>query len=122
MALRNLALAVFFGGGLAVLFGTRALFAAADSRKQGGHFSGALLRSFEILRVAALVALAIASVLSRGYAVHTAIFGGLVAGGVLVDRRLRALRAEIGGSTEALDPADPRRRRFGSLHGVSVIL
>ena len=49
-ALRTLGLSLWFGGGLAVLFGTRALFAVAGTRRQGGLFSGALLQSFLWLR------------------------------------------------------------------------
>jgi hypothetical protein len=39
---------------------------------------------------------------------------------LVVAPRLERLRAEIGGSLEALSPDDPRRAAFGRLHGVSV--
>ena len=35
---------------------------------------------------------------------------------------LRRLRASMGGSTDGVAEADPRRRRFGMLHGVSMLL
>ncbi len=123
MALRNLALAVFFGGGLATLLATRALFRAAESRKQGGYFSGAVLRSFQELRWWALVALI--AVLHWRPLPDKAVAAALVvlaAAGAAVDRRIRSLRDQIGGSTEGLAADDPRRKRFGALHGVSVLL
>lgn len=36
--------------------------------------------------------------------------------------RIHALRAEMGPNIEALATSDPRRRAFGQLHGVSVLL
>ncbi|CAA9349124.1 MAG: hypothetical protein AVDCRST_MAG40-2800 [uncultured Gemmatimonadaceae bacterium] len=39
-----------------------------------------------------------------------------------VGPRIARLRAEIGPSVDALAPTDPRRRAFGRLHGVSVLL
>jgi hypothetical protein len=35
---------------------------------------------------------------------------------------VRRIRRELGGSVGSLDPADPRRRRFGALHGLSMLL
>ena len=39
-----------------------------------------------------------------------------------IDSRIGRLRADIGGSLEALDAGDPRRILFGRLHGASVAL
>ena len=39
-----------------------------------------------------------------------------------VGPRIQRVRAQIGPSVEALPPADPLRREFGRLHGVSVAL
>ena len=122
MALRNLALAVFFGGGLSTVFATRAIFRIADSRKQGGHFSGAVLRSFQLVRVAAYVALALSTRFVHGSLAAPLALGALFVVETFIDRHLRKLRAQIGGSTEGLDPKDPRRKQFGLLHGVSVLL
>ena len=121
-ALRTLGLSIWFGGGIAVLFGTRAVFAAAGSRKQGGLFSGALLRSFDWLRLPALCAICAAVLLGPHKAGVAVLLANLYVAGVLVDLRLRRLRDALGGSTEGLEAGDPRRKRFGALHGVSVLL
>ena len=120
--LRTLGLALWFGGGLAVLFGTRALFRAAGSRKQGGQFSGALLQSFLWLRLVALFAVCGAVLLGPHQSGAAVLLGLLFAAGALVDARLRKLRDALGGSTEGLDAKDPRRKQFGALHGASVLI
>jgi hypothetical protein len=40
----------------------------------------------------------------------------------LLDARIRAFRDQLGGSIEGLDALDPRRKRWGALHGASVLL
>lgn len=122
--LRSLALAVWCGGGLAMLLATRAIFARAGSRVLAGAISGEALLRFQVLRGVAAVLLGASALLgARG----TATLLGL--GCILfqlaaspVDTRLRKLRGEIGGSTEGLAEGDPRRKQFGVLHGVSVLL
>ena len=47
---------------------------------------------------------------------------GCAAAQLGVAPRIARVRAEIGPSVEALAPTDPRRREFGRLHGVSVLL
>ena len=136
-------LAIWFGGGLAVLFSTRAIFRAAETRAQGGLFSGAVLASFSRLRWAAVGLTAIAwllglAVLITFQVAGPARFGGfelsnsaplwagaaavLTAAQAILDRRIRALREQLGGSTEGLAKGDPRRKRWGALHGASVLL
>jgi len=39
-----------------------------------------------------------------------------------LDARIRAFRDQLGGSLEGLDALDPRRKRWGALHGASVLL
>ena len=121
-ALRTLGLSLWFGGGLAVLVGTRALFRVAGSRKQGGQFSGALLQSFVWLRLLALFAVCVAVLLGPHQSGAAVLLAALFVAGMLVDARLRKLRDQIGGSTEGLEASDPRRKRFGSLHGLSVLI
>jgi hypothetical protein len=39
---------------------------------------------------------------------------------LVVAPRIEQVRAQIGGSVDALDPSDPRRQAFGRLHAMSV--
>jgi hypothetical protein len=39
----------------------------------------------------------------------------------IIGPRIEAVRATIGGAVDALDATDPRRVRFGKLHGFSVL-
>lgn len=121
--LLRFALAVWVGGGLLAVLGTRSIFRAAANRREGGLFSGAVLGSFSGLRWAAVALTAIAWLLARGPALWWATAAVvLTAAHAPLDARFRALRAELGGSTEGLEPSDPRRRRWGALHGASVLL
>jgi hypothetical protein len=121
--LLRFALAIWVGGGLLAVFGTRSIFRAAETRRQGGLFSGAVLASFSRLRWAAVALTAIAWVLSRssglGWATAAAV---LTVAHAPLDRRIRALRDQLGGSAEGLEASDPRRKRWGALHGASVLL
>lgn len=123
-SLQALALSLWFGGGLSMLYGTRAIFAVADTRRQAGLFSGAILASYRLLQGAAVVLFAGAALagLDRGQRIAGAVLVLFTLVGFFVDYRLRLLRREIGGSTEGLEAGDPRRKRFGALHGVSVLL
>jgi len=138
------ALAIWFGGGLAVLLSTRAIFGAAATRAQGGLFSGAALASFLRLRWVAVALTAIPWLIGLGallvyeaneppewkssrfsvdaYAILAAAAAVLTAIQASLDRRIRSLREQLGGSTEGLAPEDPRRKRWGALHGASVLL
>lgn len=121
--LLRFALSLWLGGGLAVLLGTRAIFRAAETRKQGGLFSGAVLASFFGLRWIA-VALTVAGWLFvRAWPSYWAAAAAvLTLAQAPVDASIRRFRDELGGSTEGLGPDDPRRKRWGALHGASVSL
>ena len=107
-----------FGGA-----GTRAIFRAAETRRQGGAFSGAVLGSFFKLRWAAVALTAVAWAFPRTPALWWATAAAaLTVAHAPLDGRIRALREQLGGSTEGLDPSDPRRKRWGALHGTSVLL
>ncbi len=124
LGLRSLALAVWFGGGLAMLLATRAIFARAGSRTLAGTISGEALLRFQLLRGLAAVLLGGSALLgARGLATLLGLGCILLQlAASLADTRLRKLRTEIGGSTEGLAEDDPRRKQFGMLHGVSVLL
>jgi len=123
-ALRALALASWFGGGIATMLATSAVFARAESRKVAGDFAGAILRRTNLLRGAAAALLVVSALLgARGAATW---FGAacvlLQLAAVPVDAATRKLRRDLGGNIDALAANDPRRRRFGALHGVAMLL
>lgn len=121
--LLRFALAIWAGGGLAVVLGTRSIFRASETRRQGGLFSGAVLSSFSRLRWAAVALTAIAWLFPRTSGLWWATAAAvLTVAHAPLDARIRALREQLGGSTEGLEPGDPRRKRWGALHGASVLL
>ena len=124
LVLRSLSLAVWFGSGIATVLATSAVFARAESRKAAGDIAGAILRRTNALRAVAAICFVLAALLgARGPATW---LGGvcivlqLIA--VPVDLATRKMRRDLGGSVDALEPGDPRRRRFGALHGIAMLL
>jgi hypothetical protein len=124
IALRSLSLAVWFGGGIATVLATSAVFARAESRKTAGDFAGAILRRTNGLRGIAAICFVVAVLLgARGAATWLgAICVGLQIVAIPVDFATRKIRREVGGSIDTLAASDPRRRRFGALHGVAMLL
>ena len=123
-ALRSLALAVWFGGGIATILATSAVFARAESRKVAGDLAGAVLLRTNRLRVVAAVLFALAA-LTGAAGPATWLGGGcllLQMGAIPVDAATRRIRRALGGNVDALAPDDPRRRRFGALHGLAMLL
>lgn len=122
--LRSLALGIWFGGGLAMLLATRAIFARAGSRALAGSISGEALLRFQLLRGLAAVLLGAAALLGARSLATVLGLGCILLqlASSPVDSRLRKLRTDLGGSTEGLADDDPRRKQFGVLHGVSVLL
>ena len=124
-ALAALGLALWLGGGLGVMLSTRAVFRNLRGQPLAGRIAAEMLRGLSALTAIALVLLALATILGlRGFPVAAWIAGSLVFGAseLLVKRALHALRDEMGGSTENVPAGDPRRKRFGALHGVSMLL
>jgi len=122
--LQSLALAAWFGGGIATALATSAIFARAESRKQAGDLAGAVLARTNQLRIAAAALLALSALLgARGLATW---LGGaclvLQLAAIPLDTSIRRIRRELGGAVEQLDAKDPRRKRFGALHGLAMLL
>jgi hypothetical protein len=123
-ALRSLALAVWFGGGIATVLATSAVFARAETRKVAGDFAGAILLRTNLLRGLAALVFGL-SVLLGAAGIATWLGAGcllLQISAIPVDAATRRIRRTLGGNVDALAPEDPRRRRFGALHGVAMLL
>jgi hypothetical protein len=124
LALRSIALAIWAAGGASTFLATSAIFARAENRKQAGDFAGAVLQRSLWFRLLA-VGFQIAALLlgARGPANWLALGAAvLTAAESSVQQGVRRIRRELGGSVDALESADPRRRRFAALHGISMLL
>jgi hypothetical protein len=123
-ALRSLSLALWFGGGLATMLATSAVFAKAESRKLAGDFAGAILLRTNRLRILAALLFALSALLGAGGPATWLGAGCLIleTAAIPVDAATRRLRRAMGGEVDALAPGDPRRRRFGALHGLAMLL
>jgi hypothetical protein len=123
-ALRVLAFAFWFGGGIATFLATSAVFAKAEDRRVAGDFAGAILRRTNWGRNVAAFVMVFALLLPPYDRVSTAALVCLVLQGVAVvaDLLTRRARQKAGGSIDSLPPGDPRRRRFAALHGVAMLV
>ena len=122
--LRTLALAFWFGGGLATFLATSTVFRMLSDRKAAGDLAGGILARVGVVRNVALFAVLVAVVLGdrgAGAAAGSAcvLLQGLAIGADLLTRRVRL---EASGTIEALPPGDPRRRRFAALHGIAMLV
>ncbi|HSL22836.1 MAG TPA: DUF4149 domain-containing protein [Vicinamibacterales bacterium] len=132
---------VFWLGGLLTLggLGAPAMFTALTGahgtagREMAGLAFGAVLRRFQLASYAcsAVMVVSLVSMAALGpRPVRLAIRVGIIAAmtlltlysGLVVGRRVEALRAQIGGAVAALPESDARRVEFGRLHGLSTML
>jgi hypothetical protein len=123
-ALRSLSLSVWFGGGIATVLATSAVFARSESRKLAGDLAGAILLRANLLRGVAAVMFGLSALLGPA-AVATWLGAGclvLQAVAIPLDAATRRIRGALGGNVDALAASDPGRRRFGALHGLSMLL
>ncbi|MFL5291635.1 MAG: hypothetical protein ACJ79U_08965 [Myxococcales bacterium] len=124
LALRSFALAFWFGGGLATLLATSAVFARTPDRKLAGDLAGAILSRTGTVR-SLMVVLLLAAVILGTRGAPTALGAACAVVQVLslgADVLTRRVRRAAGGTIDALPPGDPRRRRFAALHGVAMLL
>jgi Domain of unknown function (DUF4149) len=135
-----LALVVWLGGTLTIGgVVAPAAFAAleaqdpASGRALAAGVVGAVLARFHPVAYLALTTLLVTLVSMKlvgprptGFGVRLFLVGGLLlvslVGGLWVDPQIAALRSQIGAPVHTLDQADPRRARFGRLHGLSTAL
>ena len=126
------ALALWVGGGVAITFLVAPVaFERLPTRAKAGELVGGVLRRFDRL-VLLCVVLAGASVAHRCVtatspaAMLQAALVALMAGLALLSQTaitpaIARLRAAMG-DVDAVPKEDPRRREFGKLHGVSILL
>ncbi|HEU4521841.1 MAG TPA: hypothetical protein VFT12_07555 [Thermoanaerobaculia bacterium] len=116
--------AIWLGSGIFLVLATQAAFKAAASPTAAAAFVGALLGRWHYIALAAPIALLFLEWKRARTAVLLIIFAGVLfaAVQVLVDLRIRSIRAKSPVPISELSRQDPVRRQFGMLHGVSTIL
>jgi hypothetical protein len=135
-----LALVVWIGGIAALggvtapaLFDTLSRAAGPAGRELAGAAFGEALRRFHLVAYGAASAMLASLVLGRilgprpmHFGARTAIvsvmLGLTLCSGLIVGRRIAAVRAEIRGPVAGLPEGDPRRVEFGRLHALSTAL
>jgi uncharacterized membrane protein len=130
---------VVWVGGLITIGGVVAPSAfAVLARPSGGDTSaasvvGEVLRRFQLVGYVAGATLLATLVLMKlvgprppGFGVRIGVVSAMLAlvatAGLYVDPQIAAMRAEAGGAIRSLARDDPRRARFGRLHGMSTAL
>lgn len=128
-ALEIALLACWLGGGIIVAAAVApAAFRVLPSRSLAGALVGEVL---PVIFISGLVVALVAAVIEtrsdpRGFrAIAMAPFAAMMIGcGIaqfVITPKLNSLRASIDAPIETLDASDPRRARFGKLHGFSVM-
>jgi hypothetical protein len=134
------ALAVWLGG-MAVLGGVAApaTFQVLEARDPGagrilaGAVFGEILRRFHFLAYASgaimvvcLILMALLGPRPAGFRTRLLVVVSMLCvslySGFPLTRQIEGLRNEIGGQVRALPDSDPRKARFGRLHGLSTSL
>ena len=124
-ALASFGLALWFGGGVGTLLSTRVVFAATSGTPLAGTLAAGLLKRYTLLASAALALLCgswlcgLRGVITAAWLIGGALF---LISELVVWPAVRRLRTAMGGSRDNVPEGDPRRRRFGMLHGVSMLL
>ncbi len=135
-----LALVIWLGGTLTiggvvapVVFAALEAHNPATGRVAAAGVVGAVLARFHAVTYVALGTLLVTLVSMKlvgprppGFGFRLVLVSSLLAvsliGGFWVDPQIAALRAQIGAPVQTLDATDPRRARFGQLHGLSTAL
>ncbi|HEY0591460.1 MAG TPA: DUF4149 domain-containing protein, partial [Thermoanaerobaculia bacterium] len=126
-SVESLLLAAWFGGGLFLIFAAQAAFAAAGNPAAAAAVVGAMLARWHYLALGAPFILLLTE--WRGRALANTARVVLLAAALLaasaqagIDLRIHAIRAQSPTPISELAKADPVRRAFGRLHGISMSL
>jgi hypothetical protein len=123
-ALQRLIAALWLGSAFFLMLSASAAFRAAGNTTMAADVVGAILTRWHYIALAAPLALFALELRRSRPLILLVLFVAilLAAGQALVDLRIRAIRQSTATAISALDPTDPLRRRFGALHGLSMVL
>jgi hypothetical protein len=121
---QRLIAALWFGSAFFLMLAASAAFRAAPSAAVAADVVGAMLTRWHYIALAApLVLFAIALRRPRKVVVIVLFLALMLAAAqAVVDLQIREIRQNALAPVSSLDREDPLRRRFGALHGVSMML
>jgi len=116
--------ALWFGSAVFLMLAASAAFRAAGSATVAADVVGSMLTRWHYIALAAPLALFALELRAARRAVAIVLFTGLMlaAAQSVVDLQIRAIRASSVVPVSELDRTNPVRRRFGALHGFSMLL
>ncbi|HYO75248.1 MAG TPA: hypothetical protein VE010_02195 [Thermoanaerobaculia bacterium] len=122
--LQRLIAALWFGGAAFLMLAASAAFRAAGSPTVAADVVGSMLTRWHYIALAAPLALFALELKRVRRVVLLVLFASvlLAATQAFVDLRIRAIRNASFVPMSELSPDDPVRRRFGALHGASMML
>lgn len=124
LVVARLIAALWFGSAFFLMLAASAAFRAAPNATAAADVVGAMLARWHYIALAAPLALFAFELRNARRVVLIVLFAAIVlaAAQAFVDLRIRAIRVSSPVSISELDRSDPVRRRFGALHGVSMLL
>jgi hypothetical protein len=124
LRLRRLIAALWFGSAVFLMLAASAAFRAAGHPAIAADVVGSMLTRWHYIALLAPLALFALELRNVRRAILLVLFASvlLAAAQAFVDLRIRAIRAAALQPISELSTEDPVRRRFGMLHGVSMML
>ena len=115
---------LWLGSAFFAIIAATAAFRAAGSATEAANVVGAMLVRWHYLALLAPLALIILEWKRAKARMQLVLFAAIVLASAqaLADTRIRSIRQQSIVPISSLSPADPVRRRFGMLHGISSLL
>ena len=123
-ALQRLIAALWLGSAFFLMLSASAAFRAAGNTSIAADVVGSMLTRWHYIALAAPLALFALELRRARPLILILLFVAIIlaASQSFVDLRIRAIRQSSPVAISALDKTDPIRRRFGALHGISMVL
>lgn len=122
--LQNLIAALWFGSAVFLMISASAAFRAAGNPTIAADVVGSMLTRWHYIALAAPLLLFVLELRRVRPLILLVLFTAvlLAASQSFVDLRIRSIRAATPAGVSNLDPEHPVRKRFGMLHGLSMVL
>jgi hypothetical protein len=122
--IRNLISALWLGSAFFLMLAASAAFRAAPNAMVAADVVGAMLNRWHYIALGAPLLLFALELQRTRRVVAVVLFVAILAAAaqIVVDLRIREMRHAVPGGIATLEPHHPIRRRFGALHGASMLL